>query len=151
MLILPILIFSQELFIWLGQDELTASISRRYLWSFTPGIFMIGISEIEKTYLTTFERSDISFYCVMLAPFGHYALSYLFVIRLQMGVCGLGLSIFLTRTATYAIQYYQMSRLEELKECNKVKLFEKRNIRNIPEYLKLAFPNIFLLMFEWSS
>ena len=112
---------------------------------------MIGISEIEKTYLTTFERSDISFYCVMLAPFGHYALSYLFVIRLQMGVCGLGLSIFLTRTATYAIQYYQMSRLEELKECNKVKLFEKRNIRNIPEYLKLAFPNIFLLMFEWSS
>ena len=88
---------------------------------------------------------------MVCAPVIHYTLGYLFAITLQMGVCGLSLSIIITNSIIYSVQYYQMSRLEELKECNKVRWYDRRNIQNLKEYLKLAFPSMFLLVFEWSA
>jgi len=85
----------------------------------------------------------------MFNPFIHYGLGYLFAIKLQMGVLGLSLSMFLTFSLGFSIQRYQMSRLEALQESNKVNLFDKRNLRNTKEYLKLAIPSIFLCTIEW--
>ena len=62
-LLLPVFIYSTELFKWLGEDEEVSEIAGTYIISILPGIIVYGLIDIDRQFMTTFGVNIIAFQC----------------------------------------------------------------------------------------
>lgn len=62
-LVLPIFLYSTELFMWLGEDEDVSEIAGTYIRATLPGIIMYGLIDIDRQFMTTFGVNYIAFQC----------------------------------------------------------------------------------------
>jgi len=84
-----------------GEEKKTSEIAGKYINSVLPGIMMYGLLDIDRSFITSFGKSNIAFSCQIFSPFIHLAICYTFVILLKMGVVGAGYAMFLTNLIVY--------------------------------------------------
>jgi len=87
---------------------------------------------------------------VVLA-FWHILWNYIFVIVLDLGVVGSGISSCVTNFLLFVGNCYYTSILEDLKEANEVKQFEKDVNSGICSYLKMGAPSMFVMILDFLS
>jgi hypothetical protein len=109
-----------------------------YLKSYLPPLFLLGLIEIDRLLLTSFLRSDIAFQCQIYSPFLHGLMAWLFAIKLEYGVIGLGIASTITHLTIFLAQRYVIYHLDDLQEAMKVSIFDKRNLNNMKEYMQMA-------------
>jgi Na+-driven multidrug efflux pump len=61
-----------------------------YIIVYIPGIFLFGLSEIQRRFLNNFGKSDIAFYTGVIGGVAHIGFCYIFVIKMNLGVVGIG-------------------------------------------------------------
>lgn len=115
-----------------------------------PGLILQGLIDIERNYLASFERSDISMYCQLSSPLVHYSFAYLWALHFELGLVGIGLAGVCSNLFLFLLQNYFVRNLAVAEEANKVKFADRRNFENFGTYLKLAIPSLFFITVEWS-
>lgn len=108
LLILPIFIFGDKIFLMLKMEETTSKSAGNYLLSQLPAMFILGYLDIDRNFLACFGRTDISMYCQILSPFIHVTFCYTFIIKLNMGVTGCGAAMTCTNLIIYILQNIMM-------------------------------------------
>jgi Na+-driven multidrug efflux pump len=73
------------------------------MWSYYPGLIMMSLLDLDRNYLTSFGKSNISMSVQIFSPFIHFVVAYLFTIKLEFGVLGIGFSGFVTNLIIYKL------------------------------------------------
>lgn len=83
----------------------------------------------------------------------HIMNNYLFVIALQMGTFGSGISSTLTNLFIFmCLQIFcWRSKDQNLHQILSVPLFKFENLLNIEQYLMLGLPGIVIMVIDWGS
>ena len=75
-------------------------------------------------------------------------MAWLFTIKLEYGIIGLGIASTITHLTIFLAQRYVIYHLDDLKEAMKVSIFDERNLNNMKEYMQMAIQTMCLLLFE---
>lgn len=117
---------------------------------FFPGLVFQGLLDIDRNFLTSFERSDICMKCQIFSPIIHGFICYSFTILFDLGVFGCGLSGFVTNFIIFIVQNRELRKVKSCEAALDVRYNDPRNFKNMAEYLKLAIPSTLFIMIEWS-
>lgn len=90
--IIVILIHTKDLLIHLGQSELAAEYAQEYMFNFLPGLFILGHIDIHRRFLQSMGKNRMPMICLCIGVLVHLVLSYIFVIKMEMGIKGTGLA-----------------------------------------------------------
>ena len=103
LIVLPIEVFSGRLMEAIGQDAEVSYYTTLYCISTFPGIIMLGLIDLERNFLVSYERSDISLSVMLISPFLHFPLCYFLTINCGLGLYGIGLAEFVTNTVIFGV------------------------------------------------
>ena len=76
----------------LGQNPQVAKSAHLYLMSSFPGVFLMGLQDIQRRYLTQLEKSHVQMKIQVIGTSIHAISSYAFIFRYDLGVLGTGLA-----------------------------------------------------------
>ena len=125
-IILPIFMCSEAMFEVLGQDKEASQYAQQYIVAVIPGLFLLGMLDLDRNFLTSFGKADITLYCQFIAPVIHYGFAELFAIHLDYKIVGLGIAGFCTNLTIFTIQNTVLNRLEITKEATTVRFTDPR-------------------------
>ena len=106
LIVLPIEIFSGSIMRAIGQDSDVSSYTTIYCISSFPGIVALGYIDLERNFLYSYERSDISLKVMLISPLIHFPVCYFLAVNCNMGIYGIGLAELLTNSLIFAVQHY---------------------------------------------
>lgn len=92
---IPIVLFlvhTEQLLVFLGQSPLAAEYAQEYMFNFLPGLFLLGHIDIHRRYLQSMGKNRMPMVCLSIGLLIHLVLSYILVIKMEMGIRGTGLS-----------------------------------------------------------
>lgn len=126
--LLPVYIFAEPALLALGQDEGASKKSSLYLQAMYLGVFLNAHIDLERNFLTSLGKADLTMYVQFLTPFLHIFFCYNLAFTLDFGFIGIGASSALTTICIYTIQNTLMRRIEiDGKESYNVKFNDPRN------------------------
>lgn len=79
----------------------------------------------------------------------HIIWCYLFVIKYDLGIVGVGMSSSLSNFLIYSSVLIYTNSIQELKPAMKQKFFHKRTFMGTFQYLELGIPSAAMLCLEW--
>jgi len=59
----PIFLFAKPILVSLGQDEGASSIAQLYMLTQLPGMYVQGLLDLDRQFLTSFGKSDLTMFC----------------------------------------------------------------------------------------
>ena len=89
---------------------------------------------------------------MFIALFGtilHIGWNFLFVIHLDFGVVGAGLSATVTNFIILVGNIIATRSKENLSEATKISFFDRSVFRNTSEYLRIGVPGSIIMLFDW--
>lgn len=107
-IVLPVEIFSGAIMVAIGQNPQVSHYTTIYCLATFPGIIMLGFIDLERNFLYSYERSDISLKVMVISPFIHFPICYLLAIKWNLGLYGIGLAELITNTIIFTVQHYFM-------------------------------------------
>lgn len=117
----------------------------------TPAFLFYGLNDLQRKFLNQVGKQYIQmnsqFYGLLL----HIALSYLFVIYLDLGVVGTALALFTSQSFIFVLNELKTKAEEDLAELNDVSIFDKNVYREFYEYFRIGAPNALTIMMEFAS
>ena len=150
--LVPVYLNVESILCFFEMDPIASKHAGLYISTSIPSLILLGLLDIDRAFLASFENSKISMWCEMASPFVHVLVAYLYVIVLDLGVIGCSLALASTNLIGYAIQNYFMKRqLLVAAPAFAVKWNDSRNFQEIPTYLSISVPSMLLIIFEFSS
>lgn len=86
----------------------------------------------------------------IIATFLQVFLNYLIIYRLDLGLIGLGISTLITNAFILALNMYQTAVEPSLKQSQIVSILDARVYTNLRSYLQISFPNICIILLDWT-
>lgn len=96
-------------------------------------------------------HSSFQLYVVIIGTFLHILWNYLFIIKLKLGVIGIGYTATLSDLFLLLGNIFMTYLCSDLKDALKISICNKEVYKNICEYLKIGIPGIFIMMSAWGS
>ena len=113
----------------------------------------MGLNDLQTRLLIQLDHSDQTMKITCLSAVMHFAHNYFFVIVLDMGTFGSGISSTLTNLFTMiCLQVYcRCSKDEDLHQILSVPLIRVENLEGLEQYLILGLPGIAIVAIDWGS
>lgn len=90
-------------------------------------------------------------YVVFISTFLHIGWNYLFIIKLNLGIIGVGCSASVSNLTQFLGNVYMTHHSSDMKEALKVSLCQKEVWQNFGQYLMIGIPGIVIMMMAWGS
>ena len=80
----------------------------------------------------------------------HLLWNILFIMYLEMGIIGTGISSFITNSLGLFLNMMIVQNREDFDQICSISIFDKRVYDNIWIYLKIGLPNVTIIMLDWT-
>lgn len=122
-----------------------------YVKAISPGILFMAMFDLQRRFLIQMGHSSYQLYVVIVSTFLHIGWNYLFIIKLKLGVVGIGFTATLSNLFLLIGNIIMTHCCSDLKEALQVTICNKDVFNNLCEYLTLGVPGIFIMMSTWGS
>ena len=113
------------------------------------GIYVNTLADLEKKVMNNFGKNRISFYNTLFMVITRIVTVYIFVVCLDMGITGTGVSNLITSVLGYlALVIYELSQ-PDLKEVIALPTRQAFAASGIWEYVKLGAPSTAMICLDW--
>lgn len=144
-----IIVYSEQLFLLIGQPPESAAVAWEYLVMCLPGLFFNMQFECTRRYLLAIGVRTPILYVLVAAIAVHLTSLVICVLIEDMGIFGVGLSTSITYTINCVlISLYTYFQREEVFQA-KWSLFDVQILWSMPMFLKYGVPSCFMLLIEW--
>lgn len=143
------MIFMEPILRALGQDEKVIENALTYIYYNLPGAYFAGMFDLQKRFLNCFKMTWIPMIIAVLATCIHLLWCKLFVIKLEMGIAGIGLAYSATSFSSLVFTVIFSYWLTEVKEA--LSWPDTTIWSGWKEYLGLAVPTAGTSCADWWS
>ena len=144
-----LLLNSETLFIWLGQEQATASVAATYMIWILPGLFINMQFECLRRFLLVQGIYKPIMFILSATWVVHIIGLYILIVLYDMKIYG----VVISSTLTYLLNLVLLSLYVHCKEGlvpeESWHFFDSNCIQKIPEYLRYALPACLLNMVDW--
>ena len=131
-----------------GQDAKVVDYCCKYILVYLPGIFLAGLADIQRKFLTNFGMAQIAFHSGLLGLVIHILNCYILVIRMELGITGLGIAMALTQLIIFFTLLIYTHMQEDLREARVP--MDMRAAQDLGMYFKIGLPSyIMFALDEW--
>ena len=146
---IPLTFFSKYVFLLLGQNEYSASLSSSFVFAMIPSLFFVGQREILTRYLQSMLIFKPQMIITLLTLLLHPLWANIFINRLDLKLIGAAYSLLITQMLNFVllIGYIKFSsniNKETISIVNK----DTFRLNNVKRFLSLAIPSVVLGIVE---
>ena len=87
-----VLLNTKSLLIAIGQNPEAAGYAQVYVLTYLPGLYVQCLDDLQRKFLNNHKRNQFPFYCTCFGALFHGLWCYLFVIRLDYAILGIGIA-----------------------------------------------------------
>lgn len=135
----------------IGQNEQVSDQTFNYLISYLFGIYFMALADLQRKFLVQTDHSKEQMNVQVFLAFVHILWNYIFVIVLDLGVIGSGISSTITNILLFIGNWYYTNILDDLKEANRVSQFDKNVNNGLIDYLKIGIPSMVVMILDFLS
>ena len=144
-----ICLFTKEVLVAFGQDELTANAAQSYVTYLLPGMFAMTQFETVRRYLQGMKIFYLTMWIQFTTMILHCLWCYIFVFNTNLGLVGASISTCITYFLNFIIVTVILSYKEDIVHPESWHFFNKDSFRSFCEFLKYGIPSTLMLCFEW--
>ena len=114
-----------------------------------PGIYIYGLTHLEKKVLNNFGKNRIVFYNSLIVAPTRLISCWWFVWREEMGISGLGMSNLTTQVISYFALIIAEINEPDMKEVIKLPTKQAFDLSGLWEYIKLGTYSTIIICLDW--
>ena len=146
---LPLSIFSDKIFILLGQNEAMVAYCSQFVHSMIIPVFFIGQREVLSRYLQSMLFFKPSMIITLLTLGFHFIWADIFILKLDLRVYGAGIAMLVTQVLNVSLLIGYIYFSSEInKDTMLITSSDTFKLKYIKTFLKLAIPAAFLCIIE---
>ena len=146
-LIAMILWKAEPMLIAFGQDPVVSRLTAKYVHLMLPGLFFNGMYNANTIFLNAFEITAVSTVASMISLPTHCLIGWIFVYKLDMGLQGVAISMFIINFSCFLGLALYCSYLRKIREAWFAPDID--TFRQLGEYLGLGLPGVLMIGVEW--
>ena len=87
-----VLMNTKTLLVAAGQDPEVAGYAQAYVLTYLPGLYFQCLDDLQRKFLNNFKKNKFAFICTCFGALFHGLWCYIFVIRCNYGITGIGVA-----------------------------------------------------------
>jgi len=100
------LLQSKRVLLALGQNATVSTLCQTYLIAYMPGVYLQGLCDLEKRFMNNIGKNILPMIAFTFATILHPIWVYIFMVKLDLKLYGIGIAGTITNLLTYGMMQY---------------------------------------------